>query len=212
MTENKMQTRHSTRKFADKPIDASILENILTTAQHAPSWENSQPWKVYVASGKTAKAIRQQHQKSVAAGDRSRAEIKSPKQWDARSQANIDDWQRQAADYFSSDPSQVRTINTELFDAPTIVYLTAPKDATAYSLYDLGAYGYGVVLAAEAQGIGSISAYELVRYPEEVRAQFDISDDENLVMGIGLGYPVDDRVNQYEPGRLDLNHVVEFRD
>ena len=56
------QYRHSTRLFTDQVIDLATLENIIRTASHAPSWENAQPWKVYLATGDTVKQIRASHE------------------------------------------------------------------------------------------------------------------------------------------------------
>lgn len=87
------------------------------------------------------------------------------------------------------------------FHAPVIVYITMPKNATMYSAYDIGAFGYGITLAAHERGISCIPAYEFVRYPQEVRPLFDIPEDEAIFMGIGMGYAEEN---------ADLNRIHEF--
>ncbi|MDO4538442.1 MAG: nitroreductase family protein [Coriobacteriales bacterium] len=43
MVDNVMLTRHSARSFLDKPIDNSLICQVIAEAQNAPSWCNSQP-------------------------------------------------------------------------------------------------------------------------------------------------------------------------
>ncbi|WP_268913627.1 nitroreductase family protein [Lentilactobacillus sp. SPB1-3] len=53
-----IQTRHSTRAFEDRPVDKDTLTKIVADAQHTPSWGNSQPWNVYIATGKSLANIK----------------------------------------------------------------------------------------------------------------------------------------------------------
>lgn len=41
---------------------------IVELAQHAPSWVDSQPWKVYIATGNTLAAIKKRHAENVKNG------------------------------------------------------------------------------------------------------------------------------------------------
>jgi nitroreductase len=44
-------SRFSTRAYLDKPVQKSVLEDLLQVAARAPSGTNTQPWKVYVLQG-----------------------------------------------------------------------------------------------------------------------------------------------------------------
>ena len=46
-------SRRSIRAFLSKPVKKEKLEAILKMAARAPSWANSQPWNVFVATGDT---------------------------------------------------------------------------------------------------------------------------------------------------------------
>ena len=50
--------RHSVRDFTDQPVSREDLVDIVRTAQQAPSWVNSQPWRVYAATGATLAGIK----------------------------------------------------------------------------------------------------------------------------------------------------------
>lgn len=203
-------TRNSTRNFSDKQVDVETLKAIIKDAQQAPSWENSQPYHAFLATGETAKKIRQAHQTSVNDGKKSWTEVVPPQSWTKEADANIADWQDQAGKHPES--KEFGDLNTVLFNAPAILYITIKKDASSYVAYDAGAFGYGVLLAAKDRGVGAIPAYAFVRYPEEIHDHFDIPEDEAVFMGIGLGYPSDDEINQFKPGRLDVDKILNIKD
>jgi nitroreductase len=46
--ENLVRERRSIRKFLDKPVEKSVLNAILEDARLAPSWKNSQGWRLLV--------------------------------------------------------------------------------------------------------------------------------------------------------------------
>ncbi|MFB6804463.1 nitroreductase family protein [Peribacillus butanolivorans] len=48
-----MYNRRSVRYFMDKQIDQETLIEIVKDAQMTPSWANSQPWRVYIATDET---------------------------------------------------------------------------------------------------------------------------------------------------------------
>ena len=53
-----MTERHSARKFLSKEIPKDILKDIISTSLLSPSCTNSQPWKIYIASGKGLSEIK----------------------------------------------------------------------------------------------------------------------------------------------------------
>ena len=53
-----MEERHSVRYFLSKEIPKDVLKKIISTSLLSPSWGNSQPWNIYVATGKTLSEIR----------------------------------------------------------------------------------------------------------------------------------------------------------
>ena len=55
-----MNERHSVRKFQSKPIPEEVLKEIISISLNAPSWCNSQPWNIYVATGNTLEEIRKE--------------------------------------------------------------------------------------------------------------------------------------------------------
>ena len=53
-----LYARHSVREFCPDAVPEDTLREIVCEAGRVPSWENSQPWKVYIAYGESLKTIR----------------------------------------------------------------------------------------------------------------------------------------------------------
>lgn len=54
-----IEKRHSSRDFKKDEISEDTLKEIVKIASISPSWENSQPWNVYIATGETLETIRE---------------------------------------------------------------------------------------------------------------------------------------------------------
>lgn len=82
--EEAILTRHAVRLFnPNDKISKKSLEKIVELAQHAPSWVDSQPWKVYIATGSTLEAIKKRHIENV------KNSVKSAPDWPT---THRDDW------------------------------------------------------------------------------------------------------------------------
>lgn len=207
--ESILRTRHSARKFLDKPVDEKLIREIIADAQRAPSWCNSQPWKAYVVTGDAAKKMVETHHNNVVNQAKAWADVVPPQFTDESwTQA---EWKNmrafwEAADVDADPHAEVgdrlglMDECTWDFHSPAIVYITIPKISTMFQAYDAGAFGYGITLAAHERGLSCIPAYEFVRYPQEIRPVFDIPEDEAIFMGIGMGYADMDK---------EINHLHE---
>lgn len=49
--------RRAVRAFLPAPVEKDTVRSILELARHAPSGSNTQPWKVYVATGETQRLM-----------------------------------------------------------------------------------------------------------------------------------------------------------
>jgi len=53
--EDVIRKRRSIRRFEERDVDRSVIENILSTALEAPSAGNLQPWRIFIFSKKNDK-------------------------------------------------------------------------------------------------------------------------------------------------------------
>lgn len=199
--------RHSVREFSPEPIPENILREIVATAGRSPSWENSQPWKAYAACGATLKRIKRIWSERTAAKVKGNPDMPTQHRVDfsKQSQDNMASFNTDLI-ACTNDPDLTDFIRGqgELFKASAVVFLTLPKNASLWSVYDLGAFGQTMLLAAKALGVDSIPAYAYVMYPDVVREIMPIPDDEMVAMGIGLGYPTAHALNSFASKRLPL--------
>ena len=58
--EELVKERHSVRDFLPKEVPKETLKKIIQIALDSPSWCNSQPWNIYVVSGKPLEEIKKE--------------------------------------------------------------------------------------------------------------------------------------------------------
>ena len=211
-----MKQRHSTRYFLSKPIPKETLKQIIETSLLTPSWGNSQPWTIYVASGNTLENIKKDWVSKNKEGIKGNSDIEAGHRNDfsQRCQKCMGEIMNQVGEVLK-DPkgTALWDANICLFNAPTIVYITIPKQRTLYNLFDSGAIEMSVMAAAKEHGIDSVSAYESIKYPDILRKHMKIPDDEDIVIGVSLGYKDEENIlNKIIAKKLSLDEACHFYD
>ena len=207
-----VRKRIGKRSFSDKQISEQDIRAIVEDAQRSPSWANAQATHVYIATGETLKKIKAEHFERVGKGEKGNSELPtvSRNNWGEKSVKSQDqlmaDWKE-----FLGDLKPFITSQKVLYNASAMVYLTVPKTAPQWALIDLGAFAQTLMLAACDKGIGSTPAHEIIKYPDEVRKNINIPDDEILAMGIALGYPTDEKINDFVSNRIPVDEVLTLK-
>ena len=210
-----MQERHSVRNFQKKEIPENIIKEIITVAQRASSWENSQPWNVYIATGEVLEQIRKEYIQKGEQKIKGYADMNPGHRtnFSKQSQQNMEA-QNNAVMEFTNDPNfeNFMVAVRNMYYAPMVVYFTLNKGYIPYSVYDLGGFGMSLMLAAKDYGVDSLVAYSLVTYPDVLRKYLKVPDDEDIIVGIALGYEDEDKiVNKFRSTRLPLDKFCHFR-
>ena len=208
-----LNARRSTRKFLPAPVEKEKLVAVLEAASRTPSWANSQPWEVFVATGGTLERIREGYARKYAEKAQTAPETPRPAQWsDAakkRQQLLRPGMVRdcgEAADQFGE-------LNQAMFQAPAVIYLCMDKVLSEWSLYDIGAYSQSIMLAAVEQGLATIPAITLMLYPDVLRRELKIPDNLKLTIGIAIGYADGGHgINKFVSDRSPLDETVRFLD
>lgn len=199
--------RQSTRQFTDQKVPLNVIKAILKDAQQAPSWVNSQPYHVHLAIGDALEAVRDQQEQLDNSGATGTPDLpmKSRKEWSAQAQDNMAEW----TNHLGDGGKEMGPAAAKLYNAQAIIYLTLPKNYSLWSLYDLGSFGNSIVLGATDKGIGSMTAYQFIKYPQMLRERLNISDDEKIIIGIGLGYRDQAAlVNSISSTRMPLDKIL----
>lgn len=215
--EKVVQARHSVRDFSDKTISNQTIKDIVQLAQQAPSWVNSQPWKVYVAQNQSLKTIKTKFLEHEKSGQKPQPDFPTMHRddWSSETQANMKQWRHEIVHHFENfdQAHNVMTAASDTLDhSPVILYLTIPKNSSLWSVFDIGSFAQTLMLAAKNQGLDTIPTYNSVRYPEVVRNILNIPADEMLAVGISLGYAKDTLVNDFRSKRVPLADILKFTD
>ena len=209
-----MQERHSVRNFQNKEIPENLIKEIISVAQRAPSWENSQPWNVYIATGEVLEQIRKEYREKGEQNIKGYADMNPGHRtnYSKQSQKNMED-QNKAFAEFTEDPKFEKFMESvrNLYYSPMVVYFTLNKGYIPYSVYDVGAFGMSLMLAAKDYGVDSLIAYSLVTYPDVLRKYLKVPDDEDIIEGIALGYEEDKNINKFRSTRLPLDKFCHIR-
>ena len=205
---------HATRKFTDQRVSEKTVRKVIEEAQRTPSLLNSQPWRIYVAEGEVAKAIRKEHEEKTLANEEPHEEFDSllNVEWDTFPSKNMATMS-ETLDYFlRGEADDFDQAQLKLFNAPVIVFLTIPKQSPAWSIFDLGGFSQTLMLSANNRGLSTMPAHAFVKYPEVIRKYLDIPEDETIGIGIGLGYPNKKAtINDYKSKRVPLDEILKIK-
>lgn len=213
--EKVLNNRHSSRKFLDKKINESLLIDLVRDAQQTPSWANSQPWKVILATGKTLETIKNNHlqlSNQGVVGD-SDLETAHRTDWADYTRDNIGNWNNELVKYLiDNDIPQHQFSHTQsmLYDAPALIYLTVTAPVNDWEIFDTGAFAQTLMLSAANRGIQSMPAYEIIKYPTELRRILSLDKDDKILMGIALGYEDTASINKFKTSREDTNNILRI--
>lgn len=227
-----VQSRRSVRDFLPTPIPQDLLDAVLADANHAPSWSNTQPYRLAIASG----ALRDQLQTELATRfDKGMAAQRGG--WigklkllltrdglpDGDFTTNFEypqDLQprRRATGHglyellgigrkdHAAREAQMRK-NFEFFGAPTAIFVFVHSGLREFSVLDAGIFTQTLMLSAHARGLGTCAQGALATWAGPVRAAFDVPSDYKLICGISIGFPSPQAVNTFNPGRAPATEL-----
>lgn len=221
--------RRSVRDFLPAVIPQPVLAAVLADAHWAPSWSNTQPYCVAVASGAVRarlaaelcglfdRATAAQHgglwprlrmlltRRGLPDGDFSTRfrypdELQPRRRETGRGLYEVLGIER--GDQVARDRQMRR--NFEFFGAPTAIFLFAHEGLHEFSVLDTGVYLQTLMLSAHAHGLATCAQGALATWAGPVRAAFDVPARYRLVCGLAIGYGSSHAVNTYNPGRGEL--------
>ncbi|MCH8544786.1 MAG: nitroreductase [Alcanivorax sp.] len=215
--EHALQSRRSVRGFLDKPVPQTVLEEVFSLAQLAPSNCNIQPWRVLVASGEVRDALRQRMVDSAMQGKAINPDFEHlPNFEGVYRQRQVDC----AVELYNNmgiarddKAGRLRATlrNFELFDAPHVAFIGMDRQFGVTVALDVGMYIQSLMLTMTAHGIGSCAQGSMRYYPDDVREIFGEPESTAILCGISFGYE-DTAVaaNRTRVGRAPLGESVKF--
>lgn len=210
--------RRSIRTFSEKVPERGLVESILGNARWAPSWGNTQCWKVTVAEGERLEAFKEENRKRYLDGAAPEPDMPMPLVWPDVNKARYGDVGRRVFEALSIDRNDRPARRAHqarmhgLFGAPMLLILSVDRViAPEYAMFDLGCFSQTICLLALNEGLGTCLLAVAVNYPDVVRRHIDIPRSEALVVGIALGYPdLSAPVNAFERARAPRGELIRW--
>jgi nitroreductase len=172
-----IKTRRSIRKYQDKPAEDEKLQAVLEAVRLAPSWANYQCWRLVVVKDK---ATREK------ISDLSYVES-----------------------YFAPKGYKSNPSKKALAEAPVVIVLCADPAQSGviwnqkYYLVDTGIASENLMLAARAQGLGTV--FVGVFEEEKLKSLLNIPASIRIVGLFPLGYPAEEKKDG--PPRKPLQEI-----
>lgn len=218
-------SRHSVRAFLDTPIAKETLKEILKVASRAPSGTNSQPWRVYIVTGKKRdELIEKVCQTQIDIFNHTELgkqytetfayypekwlspfiERRRENGWGLYGLLNI-----QKGDRDKMARQQLR--NFEFFDAPVGLFFTVHESLGIGSKMDTAMMIQNIMLAAKARGIDSCPQAAWNQFHSIILNVLGAPENEELICGMSLGYADPDHiVNTFITPRVPVEEFALF--
>lgn len=223
--------RRSTRAFRPDAVSPELLAAILQDANHAPSWSNTQPYKIAVADGAVRDRLARELTKRFDAGlalqsggafakvraflTRSAAlpdgdfnnRFDYPKDLQSARRATGFGLYQQlgiARDDKAARNAQMRR-NFEFFDAPVALFVFVHGGLREFGVLDAGIWLQTLMLAAQARGLATCAEGALATWGGPIRKEFAVPAHYKLICGVAMGYAADAAVNAFNPGRAPVS-------
>jgi nitroreductase len=179
---------------------------------------NTQPWEVYAVAGQEKERLAKKLFSDISNGVPLSPDLPFPATWPV---AHDERAKRHRMGRFKAlgidpDKEQDKVVagyrnNFKFFDAPCVIFVAIDRALTSWSIFDCGAFVYGFLLGAHAEGLGGVPQAMPTGYSSTIRSHLNIPESLMIVLCISLGYPdLASPLNQYRSQRRELNEFVHW--
>ena len=208
-----VSARHSTRAYLPTPVSDAVLHQVLQQARLAPSGANLQPGSFLALEGDARARLSAALRQAFAAGQQETedyAYFPQPLPTPLKRRQVAAARALYGTLGIARDDAAARHVqfarNFRFFDAPVALLITIDPTWGPGGYMDLGMAIYGLMLAAQAQGLATCAIGALASYPTLIRHTLGLDDSHAVVCGLALGYADPDApVNQTVTERAELD-------
>jgi nitroreductase len=215
---NLLAARHSCRAFRPERVPMQTIQQILRSAQRAPSDCNIQPWKVIVLGGAALDRLRDALYVKASSGAASVADIPPIASYSGehRERRRACGWALygalgiQRGDRVASGQQALE--NFRFFGAPHVAIITTDASLGARGMLDCGGYVTTFMLAATELGLGTVAQASIAYRADVIREHLSLPAQQHVVCGIAFGWPNEvHSANSFRTARAALEEVADFR-
>jgi nitroreductase len=228
-----LASRRSTRDFLPTPVPETVLNQILTDSLTAPSWSNTRPFKVAIATDEVRDRISDEFlsrwtilSKIMHKGIKNKLRLIYSRYGLPTSNRMI------VKPYVAELRPRAQRVGKELYEtlgikrgdregrdkqwgknyfffgAPVELFIYIHKSLHIYAASDAGLMMQNLMLSAHAHGLGTCAQGAVNIWDDVIRNEFDISKDYRLLCGLAIGYPSDEPVNSFAANRIPLSEMI----
>lgn len=226
-------SRRTTRDFLPTPVDPALIDRLLTDAMTSPSWSNTRPYLVGIATGGSRDRISkdflarwERAAEALRGGFWGKLKLLITRYGLPQSDYKVnrkypDDLKPRSArvgselygllgiardDHKGRQDQWAR--NYEFFGAPVSIFIFTHSGLGEYSVSDAGLFMQNLMLSAHAHGLGTCAQGASALWANPVRKEFAVPSEYKLLCGIALGYPSSHIVNTFEAERLPISEII----
>lgn len=227
-----LASRRTTRDFSKQPVSPELIDELLKDFLTAPSWSNTRPFKVAIATGERRDRLSAEFQKrwsvlSAALRGNLWKKIKLVLRWYGLPTSN---WSisrpyvpelRPRAQRVGKELYEFIGIqrgdrkrrdeqwgkNYDFFGAPVEMFIYIHKSLHIFAANDAGLALENLILSAHARGLGTCLQGAVSVWDDAVRKEFDVPKDYRLLCGLAIGYPSEAQINQFKADRIDIEEL-----
>lgn len=179
--------RHRKHKFlVDKSVPIDVLAKCLSMAQHTPSNNNLQPWRLTVCTGKTLIQLKANLVNAFEAN----VPIQIPQT--PETYLNLRQNKVPPGNNVSREARQARaksiTERLNNYGSPCLVIASIERTLSTADIVSVGMYLQTLIILLSEHGLDTIPQVSITGYPELVRKELGISDDMTILCGLAIGY------------------------
>jgi nitroreductase len=212
---NAIKSRKSIRAYLPQEVPREIIQEILEAARRTPSAINTQPWEITVVCGAVLENIKRDNVGMILSGAAGGHEFVYPGIYRQRQvELAIDLFELLDIKREDQDKRKEWLLRGyRFFDAPAAIILSAGRTLRedTMSLYDIGALAQTICLAAMNYGLGTCIEAQGVEFPEVIKKHTGMAEDQDVIIGIALGYPDPDfPANRLVSRRASLGEITTW--
>jgi len=228
-----LASRRTTRDFLPTPVPQDVIDQLLTDSLTAPSWSNTRPFKVAVATGEVRDRISNEFlsrwnvlSKIMRRGIKNKLRLLISRYGLPTSNRSI------VKPYVPELKPRAERVGRELytlfgvargdreardkqwaknysfFGAPVELFIYIHKSLHIYAASDAGLMMENLILSAHARGLGTCAQGAVNIWDDVVRREFDIPKEYRLLCGMAIGYPSDSPVNSFKANRIGVEELL----
>lgn len=212
-------SRRTCRGYLPEPLPRALIERILRIAQQTASWNNVQPWRVDIVSGRAIAHLREMLLEVARSKTERASHFPFPEEFpplylERRRACGFALYAAVGVARGDKEAYARQMLkNYEFFGAPHVAIVSTDEKLGVYGAVDCGGYVTNFMQAAEALSVGTTAQGALANYAEYIHRHLELPASQRIVCGISFGWPDKSHPSEgFRTDRAPIEDVVHWVD